>query len=339
MINRFSRHIRANVWGIAAVFIALTGTAAALPGKNKVDSGDIRKGNVKLSDLATNSVDSSKVVDDALTGADIQESSLEGIEGPQGEQGAQGERGPQGPRGPAGPAGSNATVNGVAAGGELAGTYPDPLIAVDAVGVDEVNGLVTDDEVVDGGIDGQDVANGTLDSADIENPSRSFTIGVSEVADPVFTRAADTAPSRTTLGGYIPALGFSAATENAFLLTFQLPSDFAAGSGLSVRLRWSGAAGEAAANQVVWGGELDSYAQLADVTPASPELSATATPTASTTADQLRINTLSFPSPGAAITPGDLVLLRVSREVANASDDYTSVANLHAVGVSYEASS
>ena len=73
---RISEHIRHNLWGIAAVFIALSGTAAALPGKNKVDSGDIKQGNVRLGDLGVNSVDSSKVVDDSLKGADVNESSL-----------------------------------------------------------------------------------------------------------------------------------------------------------------------------------------------------------------------------------------------------------------------
>ena len=42
--------------------------------------------------------------------------------------------GPQGPEGSQGPAGSDATVNGVAAGGDLTGTFPAPSIAAGAVG-------------------------------------------------------------------------------------------------------------------------------------------------------------------------------------------------------------
>ena len=335
MGGRVSRHIRHNIWGIVAVFIALTGTAAALPGKNGVDSGDIKKGNVKLADIGANAVDSSKVVDNSLTGADIQESSLQGVQGPQGDAG---ERGPQGERGLAGPAGSDASINGVAAGGDLQGSYPDPAIRLNAIGTDET-GVLGDDEIADSSIDGQDVANSSLEAGDIRDRTRSFSIGVSEVADPVFTRAGDTAPSRTTLGGYIPALGFGAAAENAFLLAFEIPVDYASGSGLEVTLRWSGSTAEAASNQIVWGGELDSFFVNTDVTPASPELTDTAAPASNATADQLRRTVLEFPAPGSQIVNDDLALLRISREAGNASDDYTGIANLHAVEVRYEATS
>ena len=71
-----SNHIRLNIWGIVALFVALGGTAAALPGKNTIDSGDIKKAQVKRGDLAPNSVDGSKVTDDSLKGADVDEASL-----------------------------------------------------------------------------------------------------------------------------------------------------------------------------------------------------------------------------------------------------------------------
>jgi hypothetical protein len=45
-------HLRSHVVGYVAIFLALTGTAVALPGKNTVDSGDIRNGQVKPSDLS-----------------------------------------------------------------------------------------------------------------------------------------------------------------------------------------------------------------------------------------------------------------------------------------------
>ena len=54
-------------------------------------SKNIAPGQVKGSDLGADSVDGSKVVDESLTRADIEESSLRGVEGPQGPEGAQGQ--------------------------------------------------------------------------------------------------------------------------------------------------------------------------------------------------------------------------------------------------------
>ncbi|SKB95456.1 Collagen triple helix repeat-containing protein [Sphingobacterium nematocida] len=49
-----------------------------------------------------------------------------GVQGPKGDKGETGEEGPQGP---AGPAGSDATINNVAATGDLTGTFPGPQVA------------------------------------------------------------------------------------------------------------------------------------------------------------------------------------------------------------------
>jgi len=79
--------VRSNLLGLIAIFIALGGTAIALPGRNTVDSGDIKNHQVKTRDLAKRavtgaklrpgSVDSSKVIDDSLTGRDVDESTLD----------------------------------------------------------------------------------------------------------------------------------------------------------------------------------------------------------------------------------------------------------------------
>jgi hypothetical protein len=53
------------------LLIALSGTAIALPGKNTVNSGDLKKGAVRSSDLHKNAVNGKKVKTNSLTGSDI----------------------------------------------------------------------------------------------------------------------------------------------------------------------------------------------------------------------------------------------------------------------------
>jgi hypothetical protein len=80
-------HIRHNVVGYIALFcFVIGGTAIALPGKNKVDSGDLKPKAVHASDvangavtgpkLAAGAVSGPKVLDNSLTGGDIDESTL-----------------------------------------------------------------------------------------------------------------------------------------------------------------------------------------------------------------------------------------------------------------------
>ena len=55
-MSRAREHLRSNIIGYVALFIALAGTAYALPGKNTVDSGDIRNGQVKTADIRNDNV-------------------------------------------------------------------------------------------------------------------------------------------------------------------------------------------------------------------------------------------------------------------------------------------
>jgi hypothetical protein len=84
-VNRFSSHVRSNVVGYLALFMALCGTAYAvdgpLAGQNTVGSGDIidndvrtadiRDANLTTQDIRADAVTTGKILDDTLTPADI----------------------------------------------------------------------------------------------------------------------------------------------------------------------------------------------------------------------------------------------------------------------------
>lgn len=71
---------------LTALFVALSGTAIALPGKNRVDKNDLKRGSVgsraiannsiRSSDIRRSNVLSSDIKDNAVTGNDVDEGSL-----------------------------------------------------------------------------------------------------------------------------------------------------------------------------------------------------------------------------------------------------------------------
>jgi hypothetical protein len=80
MTARIRAHLRSNIVGYIALFcFAIGSTAQALPGTNKVDSGDIKNHLVKKKDLADNSVSGANVVDGSLSEADISPAALKAI--------------------------------------------------------------------------------------------------------------------------------------------------------------------------------------------------------------------------------------------------------------------
>ena len=80
MSARVRAHIRNNVIGYLALFVALSGTAWAangpLPGTNQVGSSDIINGEVLGADIGTDQVRSGDVRDDSLTGGGLGSSDI-----------------------------------------------------------------------------------------------------------------------------------------------------------------------------------------------------------------------------------------------------------------------
>jgi len=155
----------------AALALAATGAAQALPGRNTVDSGDIingevkrpdlargavnsgkvangslrsidvRNGTLRLADLGQDSVDGSKVLDGSLTGTDIGNSSLTGAD----------------------------IADGSLTGADIGNSS--------LTGADIANGSLTGADIGNSSLTGADIANGSLTGADVLESTLNFNDG------------------------------------------------------------------------------------------------------------------------------------------------------------------
>jgi len=82
MPGRISQHLRSNLVGYIALFVAMSGVAYAadgpLAGQNKVGSADIIDGEVKGADLGADSVSTGRIIDGGVRKLDLGPSSVVG---------------------------------------------------------------------------------------------------------------------------------------------------------------------------------------------------------------------------------------------------------------------
>ena len=74
--ERIGRHLRGNLVGYVALFVALSGTAIALPGKGSVKSDDLAAGAVKAKAIKAAAVTNAKLADGAVSSVKIADASI-----------------------------------------------------------------------------------------------------------------------------------------------------------------------------------------------------------------------------------------------------------------------
>lgn len=169
-----AEYLRRNVLGLVAIFIALSGTAYANlkvgPGdidRNAVRAGHIAEKQVRAKHLARNAVRSPHLVKRAVRPRHLLPGGVKGwaiadgtITADKLAEDVAGLQGPTGPAGPQGPPGNPASVDGRGVGGDLSGTFPNPLIALGAV----TTGKIEDELITAAKLAPESVVSGAIEA-------------------------------------------------------------------------------------------------------------------------------------------------------------------------------
>jgi hypothetical protein len=129
-------------WAVVLAVAGLVGTAAALPGLNTVDSGDIINGEVLRADIGGNAVNSARVANNTLTSTDIKDGTLASVD----------------------------ILDNTITAADIAGS----AVGYSELALDSVSG----GEVINGSLTGADIANDSLKAADVDFSSDACETGL-----------------------------------------------------------------------------------------------------------------------------------------------------------------
>lgn len=293
--GRARAHIRDNVVGYVALFLVIAGgTASALPGRNTVNSGDIKAGQVKASDIGAGAVNSATVADNSLTGTDIADDSLTGADIDEGSLAL--------------PATPTALPPNGPAGGDLQGSYPDPEV--------KESGLAAGGDLT-GSLDAAQVGPNTIGDAEITNSKSEISISPAEMAGEPLVGV--TTPDYGLTGsGSWPAILYDPNNNESLVFSTRVPDDLpTSGASVTAQVFFSAPA----TGGISWN------LAFSEVSPGTSDVLSSSASTLTTTRTVATANTVSSFSfgPGSpSIAAGDLIRWSLTRNGGDAADTVTT---------------